>query len=137
PWILRIVLNGVFIQRTKLVSQPVKGIPQRFSPLLIPAGSSAGIAAAVASPPFHAVITAPGCVFNDLDFKFRWIPFQVLAIDRQVGSGIVFYLMEAVRKAHFSKMMMMAVCFAVCSDMNNFRIFVLLVNLFKEPLRKF
>jgi hypothetical protein len=64
----------------KLLTEQIHGFPQRPSPALIPAGVSARIAAAVTSPALDAVHTAPGAVFNYLNFMDGRMQFQIFTV---------------------------------------------------------
>src|SRR5437588_8064915 len=61
------------------VTQVIQGSTQRAAPFLVPA-SAAGVAAAIAAPPFYAMGATPGRIVNDLDFVRRRKLFQNLSI---------------------------------------------------------
>jgi hypothetical protein len=52
--------------RRQGVAKPIQGLPQWSSPFLIPAGMTAGVATAVAAPPFDTVHTTPRTVLEYL-----------------------------------------------------------------------
>src|SRR5271167_933525 len=80
PRVLQETASLALKSRRQGVSKPIQGFPQWSPPFLIPARMTAGIAAAIAAPPFDTVHATPGAILEYLRHLDGRMPFQVLAI---------------------------------------------------------
>src|SRR6266481_8733486 len=107
-------------QRGGVVPQTVESHAQRTPPLLVPS-LTAKIAAAVCLPPANAMHTAPGGVFDDMDFMARRELLQKLAIVGEARDTFGLDLLQRIGQGHLAILVMMSVSFAIGSDVDQLR----------------
>ena len=103
-----------FLRREK-ISRPSasRGPRGAGAPLLGPTVISACIAAAITSPSFDAMDTAPGGVFIYLHLHRWWIIFKVFSIIREFCQAIGFDMVQGVGQGHVSEFVVMPIRLAV------------------------
>src|SRR4030095_7077769 len=79
---------------------------------------AAGVTAAVAPPAIDAVKTTPGGLFDDVRLVCRGMAFEVFAIVRKLRQLIGLDGVQGVGEGHVAEAVVMAVTFAVRSDMD-------------------
>ena len=104
--------------RRGLGAQPVHRLPERGSPLLVPAGVRAGAGTAVAPPALDAVAAAPGGVLDDLHLVGRREPLQVIAVDRDLRELVLLDVLEGVGQGHVAEAVVVPVGLAVGRDVD-------------------
>src|SRR6266404_3242981 len=99
----------------QLPSKPIQRFSQRPPPALMVVRITA-VAAAVASPAFHAVRAAPRSVLAYLYFVRWWMKRKILAVVRYTREAFPSDLTERIRQGHLAKLEMMPKGFAVRCD---------------------
>src|SRR5579872_2527892 len=117
------------------VSKPIEGLTQRGAPFLIPAGV-AGVTTAIRPPALDAVDTTPGGVFDDLHFVRGRMLFEEIGINGEFGKLLRFDEAQGVTESHIAVGVMVAIGFAIGSDIGQLRPFAVVGEAPNQALRK-
>ena len=112
--------RGLFKFWRKHVSKPVECLAQGGAPFLIPS-RAAGATAAIRTPSFDPVNTAPGSVFDDFHFVCGRMLFKKITIDGELSEVLGLDVAQGIAQGHVAVGPMMSVGFPVGGDVRELR----------------